>query len=128
MGWKRRKPSDLKVYIQCIVHYEDLGAIFLKCYVRLKEPGGEEDQILNLLNSRSTENKSYKLRNGRISLCDPMDRSPSGSSVHGIFQARILEWVARPFSTGSSWPRDQTWVSHIAGRFFTIWATQEAPG
>ena len=55
-----------------------------------------------------------------LSLCDPMDYSPPGSSVHGILQARILEWVAIPFSRGSS--RDQTLVPHIAGRFFTIWA------
>ena len=50
-----------------------------------------------------------------------------GSSVRGILQARILEWVAIPLSRGSSQPRDQTWVSHIAGRFFTIWTTREAP-
>ena len=49
-----------------------------------------------------------------------------GSSVHGIFQARILEWVAVPFSKGSSQPRDQTQVSCTAGWFFTIWATREA--
>ena len=53
--------------------------------------------------------------------CDPMD-----FTVHGIFQARILEWVTFPFSRGSSQPRNQTQVSHIAGRFFTIWATGEA--
>ena len=47
-------------------------------------------------------------------LCDPMD-----CTVHGILQARILEWVALPFSRGSSQPRDRTQVSHIAGRFFT---------
>ena len=52
---------------------------------------------------------------------DPMDYT-----VHGILQARIPEWVAFPFSRGSSEPRDQTQVSHIAGRFFTIWATREA--
>ena len=51
-----------------------------------------------------------------IWLCEPMDGSPPGSSVRGIFQARILEWVAMPFSSGSSWPRDQTWVSRISGR------------
>ena len=55
-------------------------------------------------------------------LCNPQDCSPSGSSVHGILQARILEWVAILFSMGSSWPRDQTQVSCIAGRFFTAWA------
>ena len=52
-----------------------------------------------------------------------MDYRAPGSSVHGILQARILEWVAIPFSMVSNRPRDQTWVSSIAGRFFTIWAT-----
>ena len=55
-----------------------------------------------------------------------MDCSPPGSSIHGIPQARILEWVVMPFSIGSSQPRDWTQVSHIAGRFFTIWVTGEA--
>ena len=53
-------------------------------------------------------------------LCDPTDSSPQGSSAHGFLQARILEWVATPFSRGSSLLRDWTWVSCIAGRFFTI--------
>ena len=56
-------------------------------------------------------------------LCDPMDCSLPHSSVHEIFQARVLEWVAISFSRGSSWPRDQTPVSRIVGRHFTIWAT-----
>ena len=55
-------------------------------------------------------------------LCDPMDCSLSGSSVHGIFQARVLEWIAISFSRVSSWPRNWTQVSPIAGRLFTIWA------
>ena len=54
-------------------------------------------------------------------LCNPTDCSPPG--VSGILQARILEWIAIPFSRGSSWLRDQTLVSCIAGRFFTLWAT-----
>ena len=58
-------------------------------------------------------------------LCHPMDCSPPGSSVHGILQARIPEWVAIPFSRGSSRPRDQTRVSCIAGRFFIVCATKE---
>ena len=58
-------------------------------------------------------------------LCDPMDCSRPGSSVNGIFQARILEWIAISFSKGSSPPRNWTWVSYIAGRFFTNWATKE---
>ena len=59
-------------------------------------------------------------------LCDPMDCSLPGSSVLGILQARILEWVAMPSSMGSSQPRDRTQVSHTAGKFFTNWATREA--
>ena len=59
-------------------------------------------------------------------LHDPMDCSPPGSSVHAILQARILEWVAIPFSRGSSWHRDRTLVSCISGRFFTVWVTREA--
>ena len=58
--------------------------------------------------------------------CDPMDCSLPGSSVHGILQARIPEWVAISFSRGSSQPRNQTRVSCIAGRFFTNWAMREA--
>ena len=53
-------------------------------------------------------------------LCDPTDWSPPGSSVHGILQARIVEWVAILFSRGSSPPKDQTPVSGISGGFFTI--------
>ena len=55
----------------------------------------------------------------------PMDCSLSGSSVHGILQAWMLEWIAIHFFKGSPWPRDQTWVCCIAGRFFIIWATRE---
>ena len=55
----------------------------------------------------------------------PQDYSSPGPSVHGNFQARILEWVAIPFSRASSRPRDWTWVSYIAGRFFIVWATRE---
>ena len=54
-------------------------------------------------------------------LCGPMDCSPPGSSVQGILQARILEWVAMPSSRGSAPPRDRTWVSPVASRFFTVW-------
>ena len=56
--------------------------------------------------------------------CDPMDCSPPGSSVHAIFRARMLEWVALSFSRGSSWPREWTRVSCFAGGFFTT----ESPG
>ena len=56
-----------------------------------------------------------------------MDCTLPGSSVHGILQAKILEWVAMPIFRGSSRPRDRTWVFHIAGRFLPVWATREAP-
>ena len=62
-----------------------------------------------------------KSTQSRLTLCNPMDYT-----VHGILQDRILEWVVFPFSRGSSQPRDQTHVSHIAGGFFTSWATREA--
>ena len=59
-----------------------------------------------------------------LTLCDPTDCSPSGSSVHGILHAWTLEWAAISFSKGSSWPRDWTQIANIAGRFFTA----EPPG
>ena len=55
--------------------------------------------------------------------CDPTGCSLLGSSIHGIFQTRELEWIAISFSRGSSQPRDQTWVSRTADRCFTVWAT-----
>ena len=61
-----------------------------------------------------------------LTLCDPRNCSPPASSVHGILQARIQEWVAIPFSRGSSWPRDWTQISCTAGGFFTVWTTREA--
>ena len=60
-----------------------------------------------------------------LTLCDPMDCSLPGSSVHGIFQARVLEWIAISFSRASSQPRDWTQVSRIVDRRFTVWATRE---
>ena len=70
--------------------------------------------------------KCYSLR--CVQLCNPMDHSLPGSSIHGILWARILEWVAISFSRGPSLTRDWAWVSHTTGRFFTIWATREAIG
>ena len=65
--------------------------------------------------------KWVKVVQSCLTLYDPLDYT-----VHGSLQARILEWVAVPFSRGSSQPRDQTQVSHIAGGYFTNWATREA--
>ena len=61
-----------------------------------------------------------------LTLCDPMDCSLQAPLSMGTLQARILEWVVMPSSKGSSQPRDRTQVSHIAGGFFTIWATRGA--
>ena len=79
---------------------------------------------LNCGNSPYEENES-EVTVSWPTFCDPMDCNLPDSSIHGIFQARILEWVAISFSKGSSQPRDWTWVSHTAGRLFTIWATGE---
>ena len=62
-----------------------------------------------------------KVTQSCLTLCNPMDYT-----VHGILQARILEWIAFPFSRGPSQPRDQSQVSCIAGGFFTSWAIREA--
>ena len=61
-------------------------------------------------------------------LCDSMGCSPPDFSVHGTLQARILEYIAIPISSGSPWPRNPTQVSYIAGRFLTIWPATEAHG
>ena len=74
----------------------------------------------------SKEIKRKWSRSSCLTLCNPMNCSLPGSSIHGILQARILEWVAISFSKGSSRPRNRTKVSHIAGRRFTLWATREA--
>ena len=60
-----------------------------------------------------------------VRLCDPMEGSLPGFSVHGIFQATVLEWIAISFSRGSSRPRDRTQVSCIVDTRLTIWATRE---
>ena len=70
---------------------------------------------------RSTVKVQVQVAQSCPILCDPVD-----FTVHGILQARILEWGAFPFFRGFSQPQDQTQVSHIAGRFFTSWATREA--
>ena len=78
-----------------------------------------------LLGRKAMPDLESEVAQSYLTLCDPMDCSLPGSTIHGIFQARILEWVAIPFSRRSSQPRDWTQVSHIVGRRFTIWATRE---
>ena len=72
----------------------------------------------NSAGRRARERVNVLVAQSRLTLCNLMSCSPPGSSAHGILQARILEWVAIAFSRGSSRPRDGTWVSCTAGRFF----------
>ena len=91
--------------------------------------GGFWYAILHLSRGRgsvSVKESESEVAQSCPTLCDPMYYSLVGSSVRGIFQARVLEWVAISFSRGSSQPRDCIRVSHIAGRCFTIWTTREA--
>ena len=70
--------------------------------------------------SRRVLRLCVKVAQSCLTLCDPMDCSVPGSAVHGILQARTLEWVTVPFSRGSSQPRDQIQVFCSAGGFFTV--------
>ena len=70
--------------------------------------------------------KWSEVAQSRPTLCNPMDCSLPGSLVQGIFQARVLEWVAIAFSRRSSRPRDRTQFSRLVGRRFTVWATRES--
>ena len=82
----------------------------------------------NIVLCAHTHTHTYKKcrwsRQSCLTLCDPVDCSPPSFSTHGIFQARVLEWVAIPFSRGSSPPRDQTQIFWTAGRCVIVWATQ----
>ena len=69
--------------------------------------------------------KESEVAQSCLTLCDPIDCSLPGSSVHGIFQTIVLEWIAISFSRGSSQPRAWTQVSRIVDRYFTVWATRE---
>ena len=89
------------------------------------------DTVKHPLRGKITLVQDYWIKVSKVAqlcptLCDPMDCSLPGSSLHGILQARVLEWVAISFSRGSSQPRDRTWVSRIPGRRFNLWATREA--
>ena len=114
-NWKQCLPSrttewrsDL-FFSLCIFITSDLIHVFKKISVYMIN----NNNIIPLLEVKVTQLC--------LTLCDPMDYT-----VHGTLQARILEWIALPFSRGSSQPRDRTQVSPIAGRFFTSWATREA--
>ena len=97
-----------------------------KC--RRKEEEREEADASVTLPFRNSAVSHYSMLVAQLcqTLCDPMDCSPPGFSVHGILQARILEGVAIPFSRRSSWPRDQPWSPALQADFFAIEATREA--
>ena len=87
----------------------------------------ESMAILQVRGGYSLENNGSEVAQSCPTLCDLMDYSlQAPPAIHGIFQARGLEWVAISFSRGSPQPRDWTWVSRIVGRCFTVWATREA--
>ena len=88
------------------------------------KPGSPALQADSLLTESKVINTWWWLSRSVMSdSCDPTDCSPPGSSVHGSLQARILEWIAIPFSRGSSQPGDWTCVSCVTGRFFALWTT-----
>ena len=104
-----------------------IDVIFLwPSYEKLSMGGNVVDLIVHILALLFWKVKVL-VAQSRLTLRDPMLCRLPGSSVHGILQARILGWVPIPFSRGSSQHRDQTWVSRIAGRFFTIWIHQGSP-
>ena len=73
-----------------------------------------------IVKGKGRKGKESEVAQSCLTLCDPMDCSLPGSSVHGIFQAIVLEWIAISFSSGSSLPRDRTQVYHIVDRRFTV--------
>ena len=90
---------------------------------KLAQRGSGTFQVYSQTQSEKVKVKSLSC----VRLCNPINCSLPGFSVHGILQARILEWVAIYFSRGSSWPKNRTQVSCIAGRCSTLWASREAP-
>ena len=85
----------------------------------------ESNSRCRVLSFHESEVK-VKVTQSCLTLCKPMDCNLWGFFVHGILQARTLEWVAISFSSRSSPLKDRTWVTCIAGRFFTVWVTREA--
>ena len=79
------------------------------------------EMVQSLVMCHSTKDTGVLVSQSCATLYSPIDCIQPGSSVHGILQARILEWIATPFSRGPSQPRDRNWVPYIAGRFFTVW-------
>ena len=120
----------MKNIVYNLKHFQAKIVAEVKCWICSGKEARKLFEITYKFSFNMYESITGKVKESEVSpqcptLCDPMDCSLPGSSVYGIFQARVLEWVAIFFSRGSSWPRVQTQVSHIIGRCFTVWATRE---
>ena len=115
------------VGIQIFKHFK-LNHLFLITYFLSEKAYSSHDNLNDSLIHLfiSLYEREHEVAQSCPTLHDPMDCRLPGSSFHGIFQARVLEWVAISFSREFSQSRDRTRVSHTAGRRFTIWATREA--
>ena len=112
----------LSVFIFCSLNYDFPGGSDgkeLACNV------GDPGSIHGSGRSPGEGEREREVAQSCPTLCNPMDYSLPGSSVHGIFQAIVLQWIDISFSKGSSQPRDWTRVSHIVDRHFTIWAIRD---
>ena len=123
---------NLKVesYVLLSGNFQDvkLGGSILSNSKNCSEEGRGRARIwyIGVLQQRAGSlNIESEVAQSCLTLCDPIDYSLPISSVHGILQARILKWAAIPFSRGSSWPRDWSWVYCIARRFFIVWVTRK---
>ena len=127
-GMSRLHIVTLLIYLIYKIHH-------VKCWAGWSTSRNQDcwENINNLRHADDTsqmaEREKWKWKWSHLvmsTLCDPVDCSLSSSSIHGIFQARLLERIAISFSRESSWPRDWTRVSRIVGRRFTVWTTREA--
>ena len=134
LGWFHKKPliTGTPVYLFVVFIDHLLYQMLFLCDRNVAVTKQTNISVLEFNSSerKQTRKNTYCVEGAKVrcevALCDPMDYSLPVSSIHGIFQARILEWVAISSSRRSSRPRDWTRVSHIVGRCFTVWATREA--
>ena len=107
----------------CIYRREIKIYVYKNLHIDANSPKLETNQVSKRMDQYIVmhEVKWSEVTQSCPTLCDPVDCSLPGSSVHGIFQAIVLEWIAISFSRGSSQPRDRTRVSCIVDRRFTIW-------
>ena len=111
-----------KIYRVCLI----LKALAATCWLSMTKEFQQIFAKINFKGKSDSESVGSSVMSDSLRPHGRKEPSLPGSPVHGFLQVRILEWVAISFFRGSSQPRDWTQVSHIAGRFFTIWATWEA--